>query len=201
MPKSTRAEVDRRIAEVFKLRLGGAELPDIREYAQAQSPPWGVTDAQLWRYVKAADALCRKYLDGQSEHLLARHLLQRRQLYAHAMSAGDFRAALAVLKDEAELEGLYAPRKVALTDPTGTREYSGGLTDADRHAALQNLYARVGERAGGAPAAEPPAAAGPLLGGPGQADGRRGDAARPLAGGASTAALPPDAAPLFPPGG
>jgi hypothetical protein len=106
MPKSTKAEVDSRIHEVFKLRLGGAELPDLREYAQAQSPPWGVSDGQLWRYVKAADALCVKYLDAKSEHLLARHLLQRRQLYAHAMGAGDFRTALAVLESEARLEAL-----------------------------------------------------------------------------------------------
>src|SRR5262245_50293381 len=107
MAKSTRAETERRVHEVFKLRLGGAEFADIREYATAPEQKWGVSDSQLWRYIKAADALCVTYLDGKSEHLLARHLLQRRQLYAHCMSAGDFRTALAVLKDESELEGLY----------------------------------------------------------------------------------------------
>jgi hypothetical protein len=116
MAKSTKAEVDSRVHEVFKLRLGGAELPDIREYAQAQQPPWGVCDAQLWRYVKAADALCVKYLDGKSEHLLSRHLLQRRQLYAHAMGAGDFRTALSVLESEARLEGLDPLTKLKLKE-------------------------------------------------------------------------------------
>src|SRR5262245_7148984 len=104
--KSTRAVVRQRVNEVLKLRLGGAEFPDIREYAAAPEQGWGVGDSQLWRYIKAADALCKDYFDPRAENLLARHLLQRRQLYAHAMSAGDFRTALAVLKDEAELEGL-----------------------------------------------------------------------------------------------
>jgi hypothetical protein len=91
---------------VFKLRLGGAEFADIREYAAAPERAWGVSDSQLWRYIRAADALCKDHFDARAEHLLARHLLQRRQLYAHAMSAGDFRTALAVLKDEADLECL-----------------------------------------------------------------------------------------------
>ena len=36
--KSTKAEVQRRVNEVLKLRLGGAEFPDIREYANAPEP-------------------------------------------------------------------------------------------------------------------------------------------------------------------
>jgi hypothetical protein len=35
MAKSTKAEVDSRVHEVFMLRLGGAEFADIREYATA----------------------------------------------------------------------------------------------------------------------------------------------------------------------
>src|SRR5262245_51719990 len=129
--KSTKAEVAKRVHEVLKLRLGGAEFPHIRDYANAPEQGWGVSDSQLWRYIRAADALCKEYFDARADHLPSRHLLQRRQLYAHAMSAGDFRTALAVLKDEAQLEGLYPADKVALTDPSGTKEFSGGLTDAD----------------------------------------------------------------------
>ena len=109
--KSTKAVVAQRVNEVFGLRLGGAEFADIREYAAAPERAWGVSDTQLWRYVRAADALCKDYFDARAGHLLSRHLLQRRQLYAHAMSAGDYRTALAVLRDEADLEGLYPPQK------------------------------------------------------------------------------------------
>jgi len=169
--KSTKAEVARRVNEVLKLRLGGAEFPDIREYAAAPEQAWGVSDTQLWRYIRAADALCKDYFDARADHLLNRHLMQRRTLYAHAMSAGDHRTALAVLKDEAELEGLYPPKKVAPTDPSGEKEYGGGLSDAERLSAVERLHASMGQGAGGAPAGGEAPPGGPVLGGPGAADG------------------------------
>jgi hypothetical protein len=145
--KSTKAEVLNRVNEVLKLRLGGAEFPDIREYATAPERAWNVSDSQLWRYVRAADTLCRNYFDAEADHLLSRHLLQRRTLYAHAMGSGDFRTALAVLQDEAKLEGLYPPQKIAPTDPSGEHEYSGGMADAEIAEALDRLYARLGAAA------------------------------------------------------
>jgi hypothetical protein len=117
--KSTKAEMQRRVNEVLKLRLGGAEFPDIREYARAPEQAWEVSEGQLWRYIRAADTLCKEYFDARAEHLLNRHALQRRQLYAHAMAAGDFRTALAVLQDEAKLEGLYPATRTELTGKDG----------------------------------------------------------------------------------
>jgi hypothetical protein len=149
--KSSKAVMAKRVSEVFKLRIGGAEFADIREYADAPEQQWGVSDTQIRRYIQAADALCKERFDAKADHLLARHLLQRRQLFAHCMGAGDYRTALAVLKDEADLEGLYPPQKIAPTDPTGAQGYAA-LTDADRAAGLEQLYARLGARPGAAPA-------------------------------------------------
>jgi hypothetical protein len=165
--KSTKAEVMKRVEEVFKLRLGGAEFADIREYARAPEQSWNVSDSQLWRYVAAADQLVKARFDARAEHLLNRHLLQRRTLYAHAMGAGDFRTALAVLQDEAKLEGLYPPQKIAPTNPQGDKPYEGTLTDDERLAALQALYARLGAGDGGPPADRQAGADGPLLDRPG----------------------------------
>jgi hypothetical protein len=117
--KSSKAEVLRRVEEVFRLRLGGAEFSDILQHASAPEQNWGVSDRQLWNYIAAADRLMKERFDAKAEHLLARHLLQRRQLYAHAMGAGDFRTALAVLQDEAKLEGLYPATKAELTGKDG----------------------------------------------------------------------------------
>jgi hypothetical protein len=117
--KSTKVVVAQRVNEVLKLRLGGAEFLDIREYAAAPEQAWGVSDTQLWRYIREADALCKEHFDAKAEHLLNRHLLQRRTLYAHAMGAGDFRTALAVLQDEAKLEGLYPATRTELTGKDG----------------------------------------------------------------------------------
>jgi hypothetical protein len=150
--KSTRAEVLKRVEEVFKLRLGGAEFVDVLQYASAPEQNWQVSPRQIWNYIAAADRLVQERFDAKAEHLLARHMLQRRQLYAHAMGAGDFRTALAVLQDEAKLECLYPPTKIAPTNPQGDQPYAGTLTDADRAAALQALYARLGAANGSAPA-------------------------------------------------
>jgi hypothetical protein len=125
--KSTRAEVRKRVEEVFKLRLGGANFADIVQYASAPEQAWGVSERQIWNYIKAADELIVERFDAKAPYLLNRHLLQRNQLYAHCMGAGDYRTALAVLKDEAELEGLYPPHKIAPTDPTGTKEYAADV--------------------------------------------------------------------------
>ena len=165
--KSTKAVVAQRVNEVLKLRLGGAEFPDIREYAAAPEQGWGVSDSQLWRYVKAADALCKEYFDAKADHLLARHLLQRRQLYAHAMGAGDFRTALAVLRDEAELEALYPARRHELTGKDGGALKTDNalvLTDEERAAAVANLLARVGLPRPGPDRNGQPDPAGPPLG-------------------------------------
>jgi hypothetical protein len=114
--KATDAEFRRRVSVVFGLRLGGAEFEDLRQYASAPEQGWAVSDRQLWRYVQAADALCKEHFDAQADHLLSRHLLQRRQLYAHAMSAGDFRTALSVLESEARLEGLDPLTKLKIRE-------------------------------------------------------------------------------------
>ena len=150
--KSTKAEVRRRVEEVFKLRLGGANFADIVQYASAPEQAWGVSERQIWNYIRAADRLIVERFDAKAPYLLNRHLLQRNQVFAHAMGAGDYRTALAALKDEADLEGLYPPHKIAPTDPTGTQEYAAAFTDADRAAALQGLYARLGAGGGAAPA-------------------------------------------------
>ena len=92
--------------EVLRLRIGGAEFPDLVQFSSAPEQNWQVGERQLWKYIAAADALCVKYFDSRAGHLLSRHLLQRRQLYAHALGAGDYGTALRVLESEARLEGI-----------------------------------------------------------------------------------------------
>ena len=62
---------------------------------------------QIQTYIQKADALCTKLFDAKAEHLLNRHLLQRRRLYLRAIADGDYRLALSILQDEAKLENLY----------------------------------------------------------------------------------------------
>jgi hypothetical protein len=126
---------------VLRLRLGGAEFPDIREYAIAPEQAWDVSDSQLWRYIRAADQRCKEIFDAKADHLLARHCLQRRQLYAHALGAGAYGDALRCLQDEAKLEGIYPPTKIAPTTPDGDEPWNASDTEANAviHAALARL--------------------------------------------------------------
>src|SRR5262249_18513877 len=112
--KATKAEIAQRVEAVFELRLGGAGFADIRQYASAPTDregkplePWDVSDRQLWRYIDAAARLCRGRYAAPAPHLLARPLLRRERLSARAREVSDYKTALAVLKDEAELEGPY----------------------------------------------------------------------------------------------
>jgi hypothetical protein len=130
MAKATTALVARRIEEVLRIRLDGAEFWDVREYAREKEAEAGsawellpggkpLSDGQLWRYVSRADKLIAESCLARGKKMLRRHLGQRRNLYAKAISQGDVRTALAVLSDEAKLLGLYPPAKMEHTGAKG----------------------------------------------------------------------------------
>src|SRR5262245_9938503 len=116
--RATKATVQRRVEEVLRIRLDGAEFWDVREYAREKEQEAGsawelkyggkpLSDGQLWRYIGRADRMVAESCRAHGKKLLRRHLAKRRNLYAKAVLAGDHRTALAVLDSEAKLEGLY----------------------------------------------------------------------------------------------
>ena len=107
--RATKAEIVRRIDEVYKRILLGAEVPDLCEFATQQG--WGLSRAQIRRYYQhALKKYTRQVNKNQHQHF-ARHLLQRRAIYARAMESGDWRTAFAIVKDEGELLGVYPAAK------------------------------------------------------------------------------------------
>jgi hypothetical protein len=119
--KSTRAETQKRVDEVLQLRLHGAELPDILQYAAEKA--WCVKERQLRTYIARADRLMAEILNRNRDQLFGRHVMQRRAIFARCMKINDYKTALQVLRDEAQLEGLYAPTKISPTTPDGKRPY------------------------------------------------------------------------------
>jgi hypothetical protein len=130
MAKPTKAQVEARTLEIVRIRLDGAEIWDVREYVreqeQTEGSPWQLadgqkplSDSQLWRYVAKADKLIAESCRASRKKLLRRHLAQRRNIFGKAMSAGDYRAALAAARDEAELLGLYPPKGVEVRGSAG----------------------------------------------------------------------------------
>jgi hypothetical protein len=121
MAKASRITVTARIHDVLRLILAGAEFADIRQYAADHG--WKVSERQVRRYIEVAHRHFADATERDRGQLLGRHLMQRRALYARALKANDLRTALQVLRDEAELEGLYPPAKFAPTTPDGQEPY------------------------------------------------------------------------------
>jgi hypothetical protein len=138
--RSTRATVKARVEAVYKMRLGGAEWHDLREFADAPEQAWGVSDGQLRRYIRAADQLMTERIERRADVLLARHLLQRRQLYAHTMQAGDHATALRVLDSEARLERLEPTGKEPSAVAVNVQVNNVSLPAAERAERLRQIY-------------------------------------------------------------
>jgi hypothetical protein len=161
MSKASSAIVRRRVEEVLRIRLDGAEFWDIREYAREKEAEEGsdwhlpeggkpLSDNALWAYVRKADKLIAESSRSSRKKLLRNHLAKRRNLYAKAVAAADIKTALSVLDSEAKLLGLFPPTKVAPTTPDGEDAYDpGGFSDSEVVAILAGLASRLGAGAPG----------------------------------------------------
>lgn len=108
-PKSDTAVVALRVEEVLRIRLDGAQRHDVCQYASEKG--WGVTDRQVDRYIRRADELLVERQDRNRKRVVAVHLAKRAALFARAVSAADYRTALAVADSEAKLRGLFPDRE------------------------------------------------------------------------------------------
>jgi hypothetical protein len=106
--KATKTEISKRVEEVLRIRLDGAQFHDIVQYAAEKG--WGLKDRQVRNYIRRADDLLVERQDRNRKRLIARRVAQREALYARALNAADHRTALAVLTDLDRLRGLYPDR-------------------------------------------------------------------------------------------
>jgi hypothetical protein len=210
MKRATRAQVDARSHDLLGVILDGAETWDlvayVREQEQEEGTPWKLGEgespmsvSQIMRYRAMAEQLIADSSRTSKKRLLRKHQAQRRRLYAAAVRQGDVRAASAVLKDLAELQGLYPPRKVAPTNPIGDKPYEP-LNDDQRAAAIAAVLSRVGPAGSGPDPSGQGGAGGPLLGESGPDHDGRGFATGPLASGPAADDAAEDPAFVLPPG-
>jgi hypothetical protein len=156
MNKATKAQILLRVEEVLRIRLDGAEFWDVREYTREKEKEAGsawelpeggkpLSDPTLWRYIRQADKMIADSCRSSRKKLIRNHLAQRRNLYAKAVAAGDYRTALSIKRDEAELLGIYPPKKIAPTTPDGEHAYdAGGFSDPEALAILEGVASRLG---------------------------------------------------------
>ena len=139
--KPTKAQVLLRTEEILRIRLDGAEIWDVREYVREKEREKGslwelaegekpMSDSQLWRYIAKSDGLIALSCRASRKKLLRRHLAQRRNILAKALSQGDLRAALAAADSEARLLDLFPDRDSAPPAAPGVVIIGGVDADA-----------------------------------------------------------------------
>lgn len=132
--EASAARIRLRVEELLRIRLDGAEFWDCQEYVREQTSSkdeavtkvWGKTmlsQATIYRYLEQVDALIEESCKEKRRQLFRKHLAKRRNLHAKAVLAGDYRTALAVLKDEAEMLRFYGPKKLEMTGKHGAPLY------------------------------------------------------------------------------
>jgi hypothetical protein len=120
MARSTKAEIERRVGEIFPLVCDCMTLREIRAYVAAKTD-WGrsVSDSQLKRYLAAARKLmsAAALFDREQEFGAARRRLER--IIARTAAKGDLRTMLTANRQLSELLGLASSARLELSGPDG----------------------------------------------------------------------------------
>jgi len=105
MPKkSTQTTIQQRLTEIQKFLFQGYTRAEI---VQNGSKKWGVSDRQIDDYIQmVTDEWQKESISDRSRSRIA-HIQTRKHLYRKMYQKEDYRACILVLKDVAELEGLY----------------------------------------------------------------------------------------------
>nr|ASV43915.1 putative DNA-binding protein [Hot spring virus BHS1] len=111
--KSSAIEYEKRIETTRRLILSGMSDATIR---QNMVDMWGIKHRTTYHYLAEARRRNQAYVQFNEAEMFAEHIAHRRDLRRRAQAAGDLRAELQAARDEAELFGLYAAKKIIIDD-------------------------------------------------------------------------------------
>lgn len=104
MAQSGKAEIDKRVSEVYSLLLSRANRAQILQYAANK---WGkIGDRTVDSYISKARELLRKDTAINRTAALAEHIATRNQLYQLALKKEKLQTCLQILDSTAKLQGL-----------------------------------------------------------------------------------------------
>jgi hypothetical protein len=109
--KSDRAEVEKRVNEVYSLILAAHSREKICQYALKK---WNITYSQADRYIKKARARMSEVFALQREEALAEELELRRYIINKTLESNGFKLTLQAADSRAKLRGLFMPLSMAI---------------------------------------------------------------------------------------
>jgi hypothetical protein len=111
-PRANTAEIERRVNDVYRLLVAGADRAAILEHGNRQG--WAIAASTVDSYIrKASDRLIAESAPARAE-LLGTAYARFTTLYRLAVTAGDLRAAHAAARSIADLAGLWAPKQTQI---------------------------------------------------------------------------------------
>ena len=102
-PPVTKAEVERRVTEIYGLLLEGKSRTTLLQFAVK----WGVSVGRIDQLIGKANKVIKAEQSQKRKEIFVRHLAWRAKLYERAFDSKDWRAALAVLDSDAKLRDLF----------------------------------------------------------------------------------------------
>lgn len=107
--QSNKEQIMERMFHIRKMIL--EHYPTYEIWRKA-SKKWGVSSRQTDRYISHINKKIEREYAKKENNLVSKHIERRSNMAHEAIKDRDIRTALLIEKDIAEIEGIYAPKKV-----------------------------------------------------------------------------------------
>jgi len=111
--KSTNAQILERVKEVINLLINGNSREDIVQYCTAQ---WKIKERQTDTYIKKAKKHIEEKVEKEIDYNFNLTILRMNNLYKKSIDKKDYKTALSIQKELAQLLQLYDTKLKIETD-------------------------------------------------------------------------------------
>jgi hypothetical protein len=122
MPKATKAEIERRVDEVYDLLITRVTYRAILGYGAQK---WGVKERQMNVYIARARERIKAYTAESAEERLSSAIASYNALYARQMAAKEYAGARLTLDSLTRLQGFSLRDKKGGETSLGQKGYVG----------------------------------------------------------------------------
>ena len=122
MPKSTKAEIEHRVDEVYDLLINRITYQAILGYGASK---WGVKERQMNVYIARARERLKELNKESEEERLATAIASYNSLYARQVAEKDYKGARQTMDSLIRLQGLAGRDRKNLESALGQKGYVG----------------------------------------------------------------------------